>query len=177
MMIDPAKSPARVRPRLGFRPAVGVILCLSLLPVGATASGAPAMDPAEREEVEAAVGAAVESFRSAQLARDVDAIRDHLWPEFHMLQDGQRMRYDEVAARIEATMGSLAAFRTEWNDLVVEALAPTLALASFTFSDSITMGTGEELGLTGETTLLWERRSGVWKILYADSDHYPPPSP
>lgn len=138
-----------------------------------TAGGDRQLGEGERAEVEAAVAAAVEGFRAAQVARDVAAIRDAMWPEFHMLQDGSRMTYTAVVEQIEQTMASVARLETEWRDVRVQALAPRLALASFTFSDAITMASGEILRLTGETSLVWEERAGEWRLLYADSDHYP----
>lgn len=170
-------TPTVLGPRIPRWAARASALTLVVLLLGipcATAGDGGQLTESERAEVETAVTTAVESFRAAQVARDVEAIRDSLWPEFHMLQDGRRAAYAAVVEQIEQTMGDISRLETEWRDVRVQALAPHLALASFTFSDAITTASGEVLRLDGETTLVWEERGGEWRLLYADSDHYPP---
>lgn len=51
-------------------------------------------------------------------------------------------------------------------------LSESHAISSFVFRDSIVTSAGELLQSQGPTTLIWERREGVWKLLFGDADHY-----
>lgn len=127
----------------------------------------------DRLAVEREVGAAVRAFHAADTARDVEAIVDMLWPEYEMLVDGERRTYSEVVESTRAFMADVETFRTHWSDLRVIPLTPDAAVASFLFRDSIVMRSGEVVRSRGPTTLLWERRDGVWGMRFGDADHYP----
>lgn len=127
----------------------------------------------DRLAVEREVGAAVRAFHAADTARDAEAIVDMLWPEYGMLVDGERLTYGEVVEGSRSFMAEVETFRTHWSDLRVIALAPDAAVASFLFRDSIVMRSGEVVRSRGPTTLLWERRDGVWGMRFGDADHYP----
>lgn len=138
--------------------------------------------PGERAEalqdslsIVAEVEAAVWSFHAADTARDAEAVIDLLWPEFSMLADGQRLDYADVATGSRAFMQDLALFHTEWTNLAVVPLGPDAAISSFLFRDSIVTKAGEQIRNYGPTTLVWQRRGGKWKVLFADADHYPEP--
>lgn len=126
-----------------------------------------------RLAVEREVGAAVRAFHAADTARDAEAIVDMLWPEYEMLVDGERLTYSEVVEGTRTFMADVETFQTRWSDLRVIPLTPDAAVASFVFRDSIVMRSGEIVRSRGPTTLLWERRDGVWGMRFGDADHYP----
>ena len=143
-----------------------------LLGCGEPSQEASAPTPLARN-AELAVDSAVFSFLAAEEARDQEAVIAHLWPEFHMLQDGRRADYDEVVSQIRSTMPSLQLFRSEWTDLKVQLLSDEVALTSFHFRDSVVTAEGDLIQSQGPTTLIWELRDGQWRIVFGDADHYP----
>lgn len=135
--------------------------------------GAAANPDPPQAATEAAVDSALQSFVAAQRAIDGDRAAAHMWPEFTMLQDGRQATHEEVVEQIRGTFPAIEAFTTEWTNVQLRVLSPTLALTSFHFRDSIVMTTGELIRSQGPTTLVWERRGPDWRILYGDVDHYP----
>lgn len=125
--------------------------------------------PASVAEVEAAVWA----FHAADTARNAEGVSDLLWPEFTMLADGARLSFAQVTTGSREFMGSLELFHTEWTDVEVILMGDDAALSSFVFRDSIITIAGELIQTCGPTTLVWQRRGGEWKVLFADADHYP----
>ena len=121
----------------------------------------------------AAVDSTVRSFRQAEMDLDPERAVAHLWPDFYMYADGVRSDYGSVRENILATMGNLRLFETEWTDVEVVPLGRNSALSSFLFRDSIIAGDGSLTQTQGPTTLIWERRDGQWRLIYADADHYP----
>ncbi|MBK5096349.1 MAG: amidohydrolase family protein [Gemmatimonadetes bacterium] len=115
---------------------------------------------------------AVWAFHAADTARNAEGVIDLLWPDFTMVADGTRLTYQEVAAGSREFMASLELFHTEWSDLEIMPLGGDAAVSSFTFRDSLVSKSGEVTRSTGPTTLVWQRRDGEWKILFADADHY-----
>ncbi len=113
------------------------------------------------------------AFHQADTARDAESVLALLWPDYSMLVDGARVSYDDVAAGSRTFMPSLALFHTEWTDVQVSALSPTLALTSFQFRDSIVTLAGDLTMSRGPTTFVWEKRGGEWRVLFGDADHYP----
>lgn len=162
-----------LRPAAGLRLARSLVLVLLL----STCVDQPELpddtlhfDPSLiGQQVEAAVWA----FHAADTARDAEAVIDLLWPDFTMLADGNRLRYSDAAAGSREFMASLELFHTEWSDLEILPLGPDVAVASFQFRDSIVTLTGDVIQSQGPTTFVWQRRDGVWRVLFADSDHYP----
>ena len=145
------------------------LLFLSCKDNAPTATG-EGLDAAQlREEVEAAVWA----FHAADTSRDAEAVIDLLWPECTMLVDGNQYSYDQLSSGARQFMSSLAVFETQWTNLMVIPVAENAAIASFTFRDSIVNKAGELTLSKGPNTFLWQKRSGVWKVLYGDADHYP----
>ena len=132
----------------------------------------PARQPANPPEVIAEVEAAVWAFHTADTARDPDGVIALLWPEYHMLVDGQRLTYEQVVKGSREFMGNVILFHTEWTDLRVTPISADAALASFLFRDSIVTRSGELIRSHGPTTFLWVRRGDEWRILFGDSDHY-----
>ena len=124
-------------------------------------------------DVSLQVEEALWAFHEADTARDAEGVVALLWPDYSMLVDGSRLSYDDVAAGSRAFMPSLAVFHTEWSDVRVSALSPTLALTSFQFRDSILTLTGDLTMSRGPTTFVWEQRGGEWRVLFGDADHYP----
>jgi hypothetical protein len=133
-------------------------------------SAAPPWDPAK---VVAEVEAATWAFHAADTALDAQGVIDLLWPEFHMFGDGVRSTYEDVVSGAPAFMASLDLFHTEWTDLRVTALGPDAAVSSFTFNDSIVAKDGTVTRNAGPNTFVWQKRNGVWKVIYTDADHYP----
>ncbi len=129
-----------------------------------------ATDPAQ---IAAEVEAAVWAFHAADTARDAEAVIDLLWPDFTMLVDGNRIGYSDVVAGSREFMASLELFDTEWTDLQITTLGSDAAVASFQFRDSIVTATGDLIQNRGPTSFVWQRRGGVWRLLFADADHYP----
>ena len=89
-----------------------------------------------------------------------------------MYADGVRANYGEVVTGIHE-ISTFRHFEPGWDNLEVHALGPDAAMVSFTFRDSIVTGSGDVLLAGGATTLVWERRDGQWRVVYADADHYP----
>ncbi len=121
------------------------------------------------EEVEAALWA----FHAADTARNAEAVIGLLWPDYSMLGDGERLRYADIAAGSRDFMAGLSEFNTEWSDLEIIPLGPDVAVTSFLFRDSILSEAGDLIRSRGPTTLVWERREGVWRVRFGDADHYP----
>ncbi|MFV1979649.1 MAG: nuclear transport factor 2 family protein, partial [Rhodothermia bacterium] len=94
-------------------------------------------------------------------------------PEFYMLADGARLEYDDVVAGSREFLPDLVVFAADWTDVRITPLDPNHAIASFQFRDSIVTSTGELIQTQGPTTLVWEKRDGEWRAVYADADHYP----
>jgi hypothetical protein len=63
---------------------------------------------------------------------------------------------------------------TEWSRLEIRPLGPDAGFATFRFRDRTVDAEGETSVAAGPTTLVWARRDGEWRIVYADADHYPP---
>jgi uncharacterized membrane protein SpoIIM required for sporulation/ketosteroid isomerase-like protein len=124
-------------------------------------------------DITADVEAAVWAFHAADTARDAEAVLALLWPDFTMRVDGNHQDYGQIETASRDFMGSLEFFHTQWTDLRVVPLAPDVAVASFQFRDSILTAGGDLIRSRGPTTFVWERRSGVWRVRFADSDHYP----
>ena len=129
--------------------------------------------PEDLAAVASEVEAALWAFHAADTARDAEGVIGLLWPEFTMLADGSRATYDDVVTASRDFMAGLAVFYTEWDDVEVTPLGENVAITSFQFSDSIVTKTGEITRARGPTTFVWQRRDGVWRVLYADADHYP----
>ena len=140
----------------------------------ATADTTPAAatGAADTAGVRAEIEAAVWAFHAADTARDANAVVALLWPEYTMLVDDRRVDYRDVADGSHDFMAGLDLFHTVWSDLDVIPLTRDLALASFTFRDSIVTSAGELIRNQGPTTLLWERRDGEWRMRFGDADHY-----
>lgn len=140
-----------------------------------TESGNEPQQPAAPDlvSVTAEVEARVWSFHAADTALDADALVDHFWPDFYMLVDGKRADYEDMVVGSHDILGNLDLFATEWSDLRITPLDSDHAIASFVFRDSIITNDGKLIETQGPTTLIWERRSGSWGIVYADADHYP----
>lgn len=159
---------------MGARSSVSIAAALLLTTVaGCEVARQPDDAGWDRLAVEREVGAAVRSFHAADTARDAEAIVDMLWPEYEMLVDGQRLTYTEVVEGTRTFMADVETFRSHWAELRVIPLTPDAAVASFLFRDSIVMRSGEVVRSRGPTTLLWERRDGVWGMRFGDADHYP----
>jgi ketosteroid isomerase-like protein len=124
-------------------------------------------------EVAAEVEAALWAFHAADTARDAEAVIGLLWPEYSMFADGQRVRYEAVAASSREFMATLDLIHTVWSDVRIIVLSSNAAVASFLFRDSIVTRTGELIRAQGPTTFVWERRGSEWRLLFADADHYP----
>jgi ketosteroid isomerase-like protein len=112
------------------------------------------------------------AFEQAERDRDPERVLALIAPDFYMYADGVRADYDEIVAGIR-DIASFQHFEPGWANLEVRVLGPDTALATFTFRDSIVTGPGEVLLAGGATTLIWERRDGEWRVVYADADHYP----
>ena len=115
----------------------------------------------------------VDAFHAADTSLNAQGVADLLWPEFSMLADGNRVSYEEVRTGSQAFMASLETFHTEWADLKIIPLSNHHAISSFIFTDSIVAKDGTLTQARGPNTFVWEKRKEVWKVIYADADHYP----
>lgn len=115
----------------------------------------------------------VDAFHAADTSLNAQGVTDLLWPEFTMLADGNRVSYEEVKTGSQAFMASLTTFHTEWDDLKIIPLNNSHAISSFIFTDSIVAKDGTLTQARGPNTFVWEKREEVWKVIYADADHYP----
>lgn len=131
------------------------------------------MQPDDSLHIVTEVEAAVWAFHAADTSKNAAAVIGLLWPEYTMLVDGNRITYQDVATGSPAFMADLALFHTEWSNLNIVPLGPNNAVASFIFSDSIITQNGELTQSTGPNTFVWQKRNGVWKVIYGDADHYP----
>ncbi|MBX2875422.1 MAG: nuclear transport factor 2 family protein [Saprospiraceae bacterium] len=129
-----------------------------------------AADPAEIIEQ---VTRQVDAFHAADTSLNAQGVVDLLWPEFTMLADGNRVSYAEVKTGSQTFMASLTTFHTEWEDLKITPLGNRHAISSFIFTDSIVAKDGTLTHSRGPNTFVWEKRAEVWKVIYADADHYP----
>jgi len=154
-----------------------------LLPLLAACLAAPlaCRAPAEADaaRVEAQLREALAAFEAAQRRLDAEAVIAVLAPDFTMLQDGVRVGHDATVAQIRATLPSLRALHTRFDDVEVHVLGPDTALTSMRFDDVVTDADGSTVRTWGPSTMLWRRRDGRWRLVFADSDHYPgePPAP
>lgn len=128
---------------------------------------------ADRSELERSVRAAMDGFADAERQRDVDAILGFIATDFYMYVDGARVDYETVVDQIRSTMPSLQSFETTWSNIEVTLLAPDHALVTMAFRDVVTDGEGVTTRARGPTTFVWRLRDGLWRIIYADADHYP----
>lgn len=149
------------------------IAFVTALLAGACQQPAPesVLTAADERLVEASVDSLTRAFEKAERDRDPDGVLALIAPDFYMYVDGVRADYDEVALGIR-DIASFQHFEPGWENVEVRVLGPQAALASFTFRDSIVTGPGEVLLAGGATTLVWERRDGRWRVVYADADHY-----
>jgi len=154
----------------------GSLLALALTATSCLGTGVHG-DPPDRGRIEADVLAALHAFEAAERTLDPDRLIPFLDPEFSMLQDGRRVSYEETVRQMRTTLPALRAFEPSFTDVEVVVLARTAAVTSMRFDDVITAASGEVTAMWGPSTLVWRLRDGVWRILFADSDHYPAPSP
>lgn len=131
--------------------------------------------PDHTATVTAELRATLDAFLAAERARDVDALLAFLAPDFRMLQDGMRVDHDATVAQMRATLPTLRAFRARFDDVQVIPLTRDWALSSLVFHDEIVAADGSELAMWGPSTMLWRRDGGRWRLVFADSDHYPEP--
>ncbi len=150
-----------------------IILVAALL-MGACQQPAPepVLTAADEQLIVATVESLTGAFEQAERDRNPDGVLALIAPDFYMYADGVRADYDEVVAGIR-DIASFQHFEPGWANLEVRVLGPHAALATFTFRDSIVTGPGQVLLAGGATTLVWERRGGEWRVVYADADHYP----
>ena len=132
--------------------------------------------PHDPAAVEAELRDALAAFEAAQRALDVDAVLGYLAEDFSMLHDGTRVDHAATVQQIRLTLPNLRAFEPRFEDIQVLVLGPDLALTSMTFRDAVTDALGVTHRQRGPSTLLWRRVQGDWRIVFADSDHYPDPA-
>ncbi|MCK5438604.1 MAG: nuclear transport factor 2 family protein [Gemmatimonadetes bacterium] len=132
----------------------------------------PSSTAADHQHIVATVDSLTRAFEQAERDRQPGRVLSFLSPDFYMYADGVRANYGEVVTGIHE-ISTFQHFEPGWENLEVRALGPDAALASFTFRDSIVTGSGDVLLAGGATTLIWERRDGGWRVVYADADHYP----
>lgn len=151
----------------------GAMILLASLGCAGTSGRPSGLSSTDSSDVIAEVEVAVWAFHAADTARNAEAMIGLLWPEFEMLADGERVAFSQVVEDSRVFLATLDLFHTVWSDVRVIPIGRDAALSSFRFRDSIVTHSGELIQNRGPTTFLWERRNGEWRVLYADSDHYP----
>ena len=116
---------------------------------------------------------AVWSFHKADTMRDAEAVINLIWPEIIMMVDGHNLDYDEISEGSRNFMKSISLFHTEWKNLIIKPLCTEIAISSFYFRDSIINNAGILTRSEGPNSFVWEKRSGEWRVIYGDADHYP----
>jgi hypothetical protein len=129
------------------------------------------MNEDQRRAVIASVDSATRAFERAQRARDPERVVAHLAPDFYMYADGRRLDHGSVVGNIRRDFAAVRHVEPGFYDLEVAAQAPTAAVASFRFRDSIVGIDGAVRRSHGTTTLAWARRGADWLIVYAVADH------
>ncbi len=151
--------------RIVVAAALLVAACQQLAPESSSTA-------ADNQHVVAIVDSLTRAFEQAERDLQPGRVRSLLSPDFYMYADGVRANYGEVVTGIDE-ISTFQHFEPGWDNLEVRALGPDAAMVSFTFRDSIVTGSGDVLLAGGATTLVWERRDGEWRVIYADADHYP----
>jgi ketosteroid isomerase-like protein len=154
--------------RRRYLPAAWILLPALACRAPSTGSEVHELEPVSRQ-----VLAALRAFEQAEGTRDPLAVLGFLSPDFSMLQDGRRVGHEETVAQIRATLPTLRAFEPEFHDVEVLVLAHDAALTSMVFHDVLTDAEGATTRMWGPSTLLWRKRDGSWRVVFADSDHYP----
>lgn len=162
-------------PVVHWRTLVAAIMTLAAALVGCAD---PDRAPEKNQSVDLSgitgeIEQAVWAFHAADTTMDAEAVIGLLWPDYTMLADGNRIGYDDVVAGSQEFMGSLRLFHTDWTDVQITPLSLDVAVASFTFRDSIITTAGELIRARGPTTFVWQRRDDEWRLIFADADHYP----
>lgn len=146
---------------------------IAVVALGACRSPSLPMPLEERAETEAEVRSALEAFAEAQERLDAEAAIAFLAPDFRMYVDGVATDYDTVVQGIRTTLPGLQRLESNWSDVEVMVLTKDHAIVSLVFQDTATTSDGSKERSWGPTTLLWSRLDGVFRIHYADADHYP----
>jgi len=125
--------------------------------------------------VEQEVRATLADFLAAETTRDPEVVLAFVAPDFHMLQDGLRVDRASTVEQMRSTLPGLRAFEPRFDDIRVIPLGRDWALSSLVFHDRIVAADGGELTMWGPSTMLWRRDAEGWRLVFADSDHYPEP--
>lgn len=135
------------------------------------------MTVADVATVRNAVIESLKSFETAERERDVDALLARIAPDFYMYQDGRRVDYASVVEQMKSTVPNLKRFEPSFENIEVIVLDRDTALVSMVFRDVITDANDITTRMWGPTTFLWKQIDDHWKMVYADSDHYPTVDP
>ncbi len=126
-----------------------------------------------QSQVEQEVREVLRFMEQAERDLDSDKILSLLSPEFSMFADGHRVDHDTTVQQIQSTMPLLQSFHASFQDIEVIVLGPNTAVSSMKFHDVITNAEGEVSTMWGPSTMVWRKEDEQWKMLFADSDHYP----
>lgn len=132
------------------------------------------MDEQERQAIVGAVEAAMTSFEAAERALDAERLIAHFAQveDFHVYNDGQRLDYATMTANVRGGFPSLRSIEGGFHEVQVIVLAADAALATASFREVITDGTGNVTRVRGAASWLWRCIDGNWKIIYGHADHY-----
>jgi ketosteroid isomerase-like protein len=132
------------------------------------------MDEVQRQRVTADVEGAMRSFEAAERQLDAEALRAHFAavPDFHVYDDGQRVSYDTMMARVRAGFSGLRSIEGGFNQIHVIVLSPDAALATAEFREAVTDRSSVTTRAHGAASWLWRRIEGRWRIVYGHVDHY-----
>jgi ketosteroid isomerase-like protein len=133
------------------------------------------MNERDRVQVEEAVTSRMASFEAAERALDASALVEHFSAatDFYMYNDGQRLTRQAMCDGVTQAFPTLRSLEGGFSGLQVHALAGDAALATATFSETITTQDGTVVRQRGAASWLWRRDAGEWRIAYGHVDHYP----
>jgi len=156
---------------LNFRILLKVLWCLLWLPLSCNKK--VVVKEIDSVALIEQVKSRVDAFHMADTTLNSDGVVDLLWPEFIMLADGNYIAYDNVREGTKAFMASLESFDSEWKNVRIIPIGNHHAISSFIFTDSLVAKDGTISQSQGPNTFVWEKRDGIWKVIYGDVDHYP----
>ena len=152
-----------------FMSISGILLLIFIL-IGCKENTKP--ETVNTNEVIHQIKIQIDAFHKADTSLNAQAVMDLLWPEYEMLVDGKFTAYKDLEEGIGEFMSSLKYFHTEWTDLKIIPIGPNHAISAYIFHDSIMTKQDKLIKAYGPNTFVWEKRDGVWKVIYGDADHY-----
>jgi ketosteroid isomerase-like protein len=118
--------------------------------------------------------AEMRSFEAAESTLDAEKLIEHFAdvPGFHVYQDGYRLDFATLTARIREGFPTLRTIEGGFHVIEVIVVTPDAALATGSFHETVTAATGQQTRVRGAASWLWRHIDGRWRIVCGHSDHY-----